>query len=142
MPENTVLPRRLQGATVGERIADAIELSGIKKAELARRVGKPWRRIHAWITGENRPSEANLRLLAEALPVTLDELLGVAAGQDPPFRTWAPFLGVLAESADELSADERTSLQSFVWPPGQEPTVADYFSLLALIRRPRPARIQ
>lgn len=123
---------RLRGATVGDRIGDALERSGLTKAELARRVGKSWRQVHGWINGEKSPSGDSLRRLAEALGVTVDELLGIAEGQDPPFASWTSFL----ETPDGagMTAGERRALQSIAWPPGREPTVASYHIALAAMR--------
>jgi hypothetical protein len=67
------------------------------------------------------------------LDVTLEELLGVADGQDPPFAAWRPFI----ETHSEITSDERKALQCFAWPSGTAPSVAAYEVLLTAIRMSR-----
>lgn len=122
----------LEGATVAERVAAALRQSGLTKAELARRVEKPWRLVHAWVTGEKTPNSDSLRSLAEALDVTVDELLGIADGQDPPFEAWEAFLRT--PDGESMTPGERRALQSIAWPPGREPTIASYHIALAAMR--------
>jgi transcriptional regulator with XRE-family HTH domain len=88
--------------------------------------------VHDWTTGKSSPNPDHLRKIAEVLPVTLDELLGVAAGQDPPFAAWAAFLQTAEGAA--LTPDERRTLQAIPWPPGREPTTASYQIALASLR--------
>jgi transcriptional regulator with XRE-family HTH domain len=124
--------------TIGGRIAAARVSRGWKKAELARRLGKSWRLLHKWETDEQPPDRESLRLLSGVLGMTIEELLGVAAGQDPPWSAWREFLE--APEAATMDAGERRALQSLAWPPGREPTVAGYLMTLAALRggtRPR-----
>jgi transcriptional regulator with XRE-family HTH domain len=106
------------------------------KAELARRLGVRWPTVHDWINGKSVPKPDHLRMIAEVLPVTLEELMGVAAGQDPPFAAWAEFLGTAEGAA--ITPDERRALQAIPWPPGREPTVASYHVALASLRTTIP----
>lgn len=131
-------PRPLRGATLGERLVDALEqasfLEGTKvtKAELARRLGVRWATVHDWTSNTTAPSAEHLRQIAEVMPVDLEELLGVAAGQDPPFEAWPAFLAT-AEGRG-ITAEERRSLQGIPWQRGREPTVASYQIALASLR--------
>lgn len=131
-------PAGVAGGNVGERIDAARRAAGLSKSELARAVGKPIAMVSKWISGTKAPSPGSLRLLAEALPVTVDELLGVAEGQAPPFAAWASFLAT-PEGAG-MSTAERDALRAFNWPSDLEPTVSGYIALLGAMRvgsRPR-----
>lgn len=134
----TLLVPSVRGATIGERISTSRGRRGWTKAELARRIGKSWRLLHKWESGEQSPDRESLQLLAGVLGVTIEELLGVAAGQDPPFASWPEF--VASPPGSEMTPDERRALQSFAWPQGTEPTVSGYVMVLAALRsgtRPR-----
>jgi len=82
--------------------------------------------------GKSTPSPGNLRAVAKELDVSIDELLGVAAGQEPPFESWRAFL-VTAE-AQGLTEDERMHLQSLYFPGARRPTVMTYMLSLAAYR--------
>lgn len=130
---------RIQGVTIGQRISAARELRGWTKAELARRLGKSWRLLHKWETDEQPPERDSLKLLSGVLGVSIEELLGVAEWQDPPFVAWGDFRA--APPGSEMTDDERRALQSFAWPRGTEPTVSGYVMLLSALRagtKPRP----
>ena len=123
------------GRTVGERINARLEQLGMSQRELARRMGidRP-QTINDWISGRQDPRAHHLRLLRSVLEMTLDELLGVADGQEPPFQAWRPFVAELAAEGDTLTRDEERGLKSILWPDGKEPTVFGYRQALALMR--------
>jgi transcriptional regulator with XRE-family HTH domain len=126
------LARPVAGASIGERIARARDRKGWTKADLARETGKGWRAVHKWETGEVQPDRESIRLLAQVLAVTIEELLGVAVGQDPPFAAWKEFLAT-SEGAS-MNDGERRMMQALPWPPGREPTLAGYLMMLAAVR--------
>lgn len=126
----------VQGATIGERIEVARIRSGKSKSEVGRALGTKYRKVHKWVTGESRPSADALAALAEVLGVTVDELLGVAEGQDPPFEAWAVFLAT--PEGQTLTEGERRALAGLPWPPGTQPTVASYAIALAAVRTAVP----
>jgi len=127
------------GGNVGERIDAARIALGISKADLARALGhKTVAQVSKWISGTKDPSPGSLRALSEVLRVTVDELLGVAEGQDPPFGAWREFLA--SPEAAGLTVEERRALRSFAWPALREPTVTGYVAILGAMRvgsRPR-----
>jgi transcriptional regulator with XRE-family HTH domain len=137
-----VIPAMLAGASVGDRIAEARERLGWTKAELARRIGKPgkngWRLIQKWEKGEQRPDRESLMLLAGVFGVSIEELLGVAEGQDPPFEAWRDF--ITTAEGRSMDAGERRMLQAIAWPPGREPTLVGYLMMLAALRSGSRAR--
>jgi transcriptional regulator with XRE-family HTH domain len=130
------------GASIGERLGARLEQMGISQKELARRLGMDREQtINDWIKGRQNPRAEHLQLLRVVLQMTIDELLGVADGQDPPFEAWSVFRGELERNGDHLERDEERALKSILWPEGKEPTVFGYQSQLALLRgggvRPR-----
>jgi transcriptional regulator with XRE-family HTH domain len=126
----------VRGASIGERIESARLRSGLTKTEVGRAIGKGYRKVQSWITGEAAPSAENLRKLAEVLGVTVDELLGVAEGQDPPFGAWGAFLQTA--EGQSLTPHERRALAGLPWAPGTQPTVASYHIALAAVRSAIP----
>lgn len=131
-------PAGVVGGNVGERIDAARRAAGLSKSELARAIGKPVAMVSKWISGTKDPSPGSLRLLAEVLPVSVDELIGVAEGQEPPFDAWREFLDT--EAGKSMNDGERRALRAFNWPSELEPTVSGYVALLGAMRvgsRPR-----
>jgi transcriptional regulator with XRE-family HTH domain len=126
----------VRGASIGERIESARLRSGMTKTEVGRATGVGYRKIQSWIVGEAAPSARYLRRLAEVLSVTVDELLGVAEGQDPPFGAWGAFLQTA--EGQSLTPDERRALAGLPWAPGTQPTVASYQIALAAVRSAIP----
>lgn len=123
----------VSGADFAERISALLKRPGWSKNKLARKIGVRWQTVHEWTTGESKPRQENLERIAKEMPVTLEELLGIAEGQDPPFRAWKEFLAV----TPNLTPSERRSLQAMVWEPGKEPTVASYQIALAALHSTR-----
>lgn len=133
-------PTRVVGGNLGERIDAARKIAGLSQKALADLVGADPQMVNKWIKGSKAVSPGYLRKLAEVLPVTVDELLGVAEGQDPPFGAWAEFLS--RPEAESMTDEESRALRSFNWPSELEPTVYGYIALLGAMRsgsRKRPA---
>jgi len=131
-------PGTLPGATIGERINAAISKAGISQSELARRIGKDPPSVNKWVRGVKEPEAGSLMLIAGALGVTVDELLGVVEGAEPPFAAWGEF--VSTPEGASITAAESRALRTIAWQPGKEPTVAGYLMMLAGLRggtRPR-----
>jgi transcriptional regulator with XRE-family HTH domain len=122
----------VSGGSIGDRIAAARERRGLSKSDLGRAIGKNYRMVQKWETGEVLPERDSIRLVAQVLAVTIEELLGVGEGQDPPFAAWAEFLATPEGAA--MTPGERRMMQSLAWPPGREPTLAGYLMMLAALR--------
>lgn len=135
MPDRRDQPTVVVGGTVGERIRAAIRRAGISQKELADRIGTTPAQISKWVHGARVPDRGSLRRIAEALPVTIDELVGVLEGQDPPFPAWAEFLET--DEGRTLTPQERRSLQVMAWPEGREPAVMSYALALTALRSTR-----
>lgn len=74
--------------------------------------------------------------IAEVCGVTLEEIMGVADGQAPPFEAWARFLDT--PTGRELSDAHRRTLAAMPWPPGMQPTVAAYLMAAESLRLLEP----
>jgi transcriptional regulator with XRE-family HTH domain len=134
MPAHPTVPAskvKISGATVGERIRAAMVRKGLRQAHLAELVGVTWQTVHNWITDKHPPDEKRLPRLLEVLEMRPEELLGLAAGQEPSFEAWREFI---KREGDSITAAERRAMAAFPWPPGRAPTVNSYHSLLAAIR--------
>jgi hypothetical protein len=77
------------------------------------------------------PDAVNARRIAEYLGMTVDELLGVAAGQEPRRASWLTFLGTPEGAA--MTPDERRQLAVMPWLE-REPSVLTYQMMLVAIR--------
>lgn len=97
-----------------------------------------WQTVQYWVLGRSVPTGERAAALARVLGMTLDELLGVAAGQDPPFAAWREFLA--SPEGQSMTPGERRTLQAIAWPPGTEPTTAAYAVVLAGVRLTRPRK--
>ncbi len=121
-------------ATLGGRIRQAREGKGLKIAHVARALGAEWLTVQNWENDKSAPgTPERVAKLAEVLGMTVEEMLGVAAGQEPPFAAWASF----ASAHPEITDDERKALKSIVWPTGHVPTIEAYSVMLTAIRMTR-----
>ena len=125
-------PSLLTGADLGERIDAAATRAGVNTTQLAKAAGVTWAAAKRWRAGASAPKSDNLAAIAEVCGVTLEELLGVAEGQDPPWEAWEAFIETAEGGA--MTAGERRALQAIPWPPGRAPTVASYQIALAAVR--------
>jgi transcriptional regulator with XRE-family HTH domain len=123
----------VSGATIGERIEARREELGLSKAELTRLLELDRSAtLHEWIADKYEPRAGHLRRLATVLQMTLEELVGVAEGQRPPFEAWGQFLET--DEGKSATPHELRTLAAIFWPPGREPTVFGYQMHLAALR--------
>lgn len=110
-------------------------IDGHDRASLSRELEVRWATVDDWWQGRVVPGRHNLQKLGEVFSVTLDDLLGVAEGQDPPFEAWKDFLET--EQGRSASEEELTALRSIYWK-GRRPNVASYLVVLQGIRSADP----
>lgn len=127
---------RLKGATLSERVDEACRLAGVNTTRLAAAAGVTFAAAARWRKGRAVPSGEHLRKIAEACHVSVDELLGIYDGMEPPFDAW----GDLKKTRvwDELSAVQRKYLAAQPWPPGEQPTLAAYLLLAEVAKSTKP----
>lgn len=91
-----------------ERLRTAREYRGLNQAELATKAGLQPSAISHFETGTRKPSFDNLHLLADALDVTIDYLLGrvtdfkALAGADQLHRHYDELSGSDRKMADDM----------------------------------------
>lgn len=122
----------LRGNTLGERVADALVRQGMSKAELARATGMSWQSIHQITDHGVIPKLPNLEKIATVLSVTVEELMGIAAGQEPDLQAWAQFKDTTEYQS--ATAEERRAVSAIMWPSGREPTLTSYLLALQAVR--------
>ncbi len=127
----TLTSAGLDRVAIGLRIRAAFAASGKRKSRLSKEVGVSWQTVHDWVRGERLPDQVHLPLLAKALGVTPEQLLGVAVGQNPPFAAWATFADT--PEGRTMTEDERRELAAHPWI-GRHPTVLSYQLLLVAVR--------
>lgn len=141
-PQPQLAREMVSGASIGNRIGARLEQLGWGASDLARALGiERLATAHEWVADKYEPSAVYLRQLPGVLEMTLEELLGIAEGQEPPFDSWKEFVSQLGEKGDTLSRLESRALRSFAWPTDQEPTVAGYFMLLGVVRQGTKKRV-
>ncbi|MFW6031578.1 MAG: helix-turn-helix domain-containing protein [Myxococcota bacterium] len=119
------------GEAFAARLRALMERRDLNKSDLQRATGARWQTVDEWTKG-TWPSTEYARKLAEVLNVSLDELLGIAEGQDPPYPAWHQFLRT--PEGRSASAAERRALKSIAWPEGKEPTISSYLVGLQMVR--------
>lgn len=124
---------------VAERIRDAMERRGWTDAlgkpdvkRLADAMGVRWQTAQYWVEARNKqlPRPDNLRRIAEALGMTLEQLIGAASGQEPETDAWRSF--VQSDLGGSMTQAERQALASMLWPNGDPDTAAYRMVLLTL----------
>ena len=121
----------LVSSTVGERCLEAAFRSGYRKAHLAEMVGVSWQAVNTWAKGTT-PSIANVKRVASVTGYSVEEIMGWASGQDPPFESWQAFKATAEYRAS--TDQERRAVAAIMWPHGKEPTLTSYLLALQAIR--------
>lgn len=124
---------------MGLRLRAALARRGLSVPQFAQLGGFEQSLVHKWLRGDQAISSQSMVRITEVLHVTADELLGIAAGQDPDYPAWRDFLSAYGNA---VTLDERRTLQSIYWPPGRVPTVASYVVLLQGLRAGTDAELE
>lgn len=121
--------RRRVTEALGERIRATLAEKGLGISDLQHATGVSWPSAQAWTQGRSYPGGEHLPAIAELLDMTVEQLVGIARGGDPPHAAWRTFL---AQHGAELTDDERDALALISWP--KEPKVSSYVLALAALR--------
>jgi transcriptional regulator with XRE-family HTH domain len=70
-------------ATIGSRLLARANALGISQGEVARRVGVSRVSVNNWVHGRARPSAPHIVLIARALGITSNYLLGITPPEQP-----------------------------------------------------------
>lgn len=116
----------------GKRLRALMESHDINQRDLSRVTGARPATVGEWYHGRSVPGWSYLGQIAEVLHVTIEELLGIAEGQEPPYEAWREFRQT--HQGQSLNEEEVRALKLLAWPQGTEPTVASYQIALQALR--------
>lgn len=92
--------------SLGSRLRESIREMGITQKELSEVTGLTQAAISRYVNGNRQPGAQNIGILADALGVSADYLLGVGATQTEVEQA----LGTVLNHANELSLAQRETL--------------------------------
>lgn len=130
------------GKDVGDRVRALREARGWTRTQLAEKIYGPdvsrdrYRYVYRWEERGVRPDVETLQKLAQVFAVTIEELAGVLAGQEPPFDAWRQFVSTPRGAA--MTPAQRRTLAGIPWRD-MEPTVEAYAVLLSGLELARAA---
>lgn len=105
--------------TFAERLTRLRRARGLSRSQLAERAGVSRPSVWAWETGRAPPRRSNLTLIAEALEVSEDILLGMSEPPPAPSKVEsAPDISNRSQALVHLIAQSRTQIASMA---GTEP---------------------
>lgn len=117
---------------LGARIRRAMQTRGKRVSDVADACDVRWPTAQKWVLGQSYPELARLPRLLEVLGMTAEELLGIAAGHEPPFAGWSAFLAT--PEGQGATQSELAALRGIAWPDDSEPTASAYAVALAALR--------
>lgn len=120
-----------EGTAMWERIDELAKRKNVTTQELAEATGVTWAAAKRWRQpkdeGGSDPKGTQLRGIAGALGVTVDELLGVYDGAEPVGDAWARFKDT--DTFRRLSEEERRRVATTFWTDEHEPTLSAWLAI-------------
>lgn len=114
-----------------ERIDGLAKARGVTTQQLADAAGVTWTAAKRWrkpkAQGGSIPKGAQLRGISEALGVTVDELLRIYDGYEPPFDSWAAFKETSAYA--RLTPAQVQRVAATPWDDDAEPTLSSWLAV-------------
>lgn len=114
-----------------ERIDGLAKRKGVTTQQLADATGVTWAAAKRWRQpkdeGGSVPKGHQIRGIAEALGVTVDELLRVYDGFEPAHESWSRFK--TTETYRRLTDTERQRVAATYWDDGAEPTLSAWLAI-------------
>lgn len=120
-----------KGPALWERIDELAKRKNVTTQELAEATGVTWAAAKRWRQpkdeGGSDPKGTQLRGIAGALGVTVDELLGVYDGAEPVGDAWVRFKDT--DTFKRLSEEERRRVATTFWTDEHEPTLSAWLAI-------------
>lgn len=120
-----------EGLAMWERIDELATRKKVTTQQLATAAGVTWAAAKRWRQPKERggaePSGENLGAIAKVLEVTVEEILQVYDGHEPPFSSWAAFKATDAYA--RLTVEQRKRIAAHWWADGEEPTLASWLAM-------------
>lgn len=114
-----------------ERIDALAKQRNVTTQEIAEAAGVTWAAAKRWRqpkdAGGAVPRGQQLRGIAKALGVTVDELLRIYDGYEPPFDSWEAFKS--SSAYERLSEEQRKRVAAHPWSDDETPTLASWLAL-------------
>jgi transcriptional regulator with XRE-family HTH domain len=120
-----------EGPAMWERIDGLAKRKGITTQQIAEATGVTWAAAKRWRQpkdeGGAEPKGAQLRGIAEALGVTVDELLRVYDGYEPRGEAWLRFKAT--DTFRRLTSEEVKRVAATFWSDDHEPTLSAWLAI-------------
>lgn len=99
----------------GQRLVQIRKSKGLTQVELGQRIGASQRIIHHYENKAEYPPTQKLIELAQALDMSIDELLGIKDnGNDEAYQNIKPKLAKRLRQASKLSSHDLKALSTFI----------------------------
>lgn len=100
-----------------DRLNDCIHEKGITKAFIAKRLGRQRSLLNDWANGKSKPSDSDLKILANLLSVPVDYLIGKTDIKKEPVQdeqALDPKLQEVVADISDCSEDEIDKISEYV----------------------------
>lgn len=98
----------------GQRLLQIRKAMGLTQTELGKRIGVSQRIIHHYENKAEYPPTQKLIELAQALGMSVDELLGIDGGNDDGYQNIKPALAKKLRKASQLPSSDIKALSTFI----------------------------
>ncbi len=100
--------------TFGQRLVQIRKAMGLTQTELGDRIGVSQRIIHHYENKADYPPTLKLIELAQALNMSVDELLGIESSNDEAYQDIKPMLAKKLRRASQLPTNDLKALSTFI----------------------------
>ncbi|MBU1341007.1 MAG: helix-turn-helix domain-containing protein [Proteobacteria bacterium] len=100
--------------TFGQRLVQIRKAMGLTQTELGDRIGVSQRIIHHYENKADYPPTLKLIELAQALNMSVDELLGIESSNDEAYQEIKPMLAKKLRRASQLPTNDLKALSTFI----------------------------
>lgn len=118
-------------AKLWERIRDLQERKDVSSTQLAKAADVTWHTAQRWALPPERggsvPEARQLPAIARELGVTIDELMRVYDGHEPPYESWQAFRET--DTFRRLNERQRRLVAAHPWDDDEEPTLGSWLAI-------------